>query len=147
MLRRPAVLGVSPPTIRFWMTTSGKLRPMASKLHSFSPAALSMMAVPRSISAREARLSREALSISESRPARYRLPAARRSLVNSSSGPVISSARVQEPGTQSNSLHRASCPSTLTASFTSVPPMSIPSSSFPAVRAGSRAKTGCPVTA
>ena len=60
---------------------------------------------------------------------------------------MICSARAKPAGNQSYSLNTQRFPSTLAASFTSVPPMSMPISSRLAARAGNLANTGVPTSA
>ena len=114
---------------------------MASKPRSV-PAACSIAAAPRSISSKVAVLDSAAVSSRAAFPCANSVPAARSSLVSSKMGAISSSAVANDAGNQSNSLHNASLPSTLTASLMSVPPMSMPRSSLPRVMAGSIENTG-----
>ena len=121
---------------------------MASKPSKRPPSSASMPSQASRICASLASLSKAGWNAAGTPPrARWQQAPSRISRVSSSIGSISASARSKPAGNQSYSLNTRSAPSTLAASFTSVPPTSMPINIRPAARAGSLSNTGAPAGA
>ena len=115
---------------------------MPSKPRSLSPSLASMALTASRMSPSGADLSNTSAGTSAFIPSAHMQADARIRRVSSSSGSMSSSATLQPAGFQSYSLKAHSLPFREAASFTSVPPMSMPISMPFSARTGTAANTG-----